>query len=188
MPSKWGEGPRAVPAVQVVLGGGGLLLLYAAWSMDQGWADRHFLPAWAYAWETQLRILAWLRLVVAAAGLAVLLLLCPWAARAVAAGRGRQALGSVLTASAAVALAFVAVELILHARTWRSSQERWDNQEPLRTADAEYGWTFVPNHAGTLALHGRTLHYDTGPLGYRVAAPGKAAFNGLRRSPARSRR
>src|SRR5438309_725336 len=120
MPSKSGQGRRAATAVQVVLGGAGLLLLAAAWSMDQGWADRHFLPAWAYAWETQLRILFWLRVAVALVGALVLLLLRPWAARAVAAGRGRAALVSVLTAGAAVALAFVAVEFILHARTWRS--------------------------------------------------------------------
>jgi hypothetical protein len=74
----------------------------------------------------------------------------------------------------AVAAAFAAVEAILHTRTWLSAQERWDRQEPLRAPDAEYGWTFVPNHAGTLALHGRTLHYDAGPYGYRVAKAGAA--------------
>jgi len=175
MPSNGGDARRpAAAAVQLLGAALGLVILYAAWRMDAAWADRHFLPAWAYSWETQLRILFWLRVAVALAGLAVLLLLTPWAARAAAAGRGRRALGSALAALAAVALAFVAVELLLHTRGWQSAQERWDSQEPLRARDADYGWTFVPNHRGTVALHGRTVHYATGPFGYRVEAAGKA--------------
>ena len=174
MPSKGAESSRTAAAVHGVLAALGIAILYAAWTMDQGWADRHFLPAWAYSWDTQLRILFWARIAVALAGLAVLLALRPWAVRAAAAGRGRQALGQALAALLAIAFAFVAVELVLHTRTWQSAQERWDAQEPLRARDADYGWTFVPNHAGTVSLHGRTVHYATGPSGYRVAAPGGA--------------
>jgi lysophospholipase L1-like esterase len=174
MPSSEGEARPRAAGVQLLCAAVGLALLFAAWSMNGGWAERHFLPAWAYPWETQLKVLLGLRIVVAATGLAILLLLRPWAARAVVAGRGRQALTSAATAAAAVALAFVAVEIILHTRTWQSAQERWDKQEPLRARNAEYGWTFVPNHAGKVALHGRMIHYDTGPHGYRVAAAGEA--------------
>src|SRR3954451_1212401 len=158
MPPDGGDARRAAAGTQLLAATAGLVILYAAWRMDQGWADRHFLPAWAYPWETQLKILLGLRIVVAGAGLAMLLLIRPWAARAAAAGRGRQALASAVTAIVAVALAFVAVEIVLHTRTWQSAQERWDSQEPLRTRDADYGWAFVPNHAGTVALHGRTVH------------------------------
>src|SRR5438067_6497072 len=173
MPSNGGDRRSAVLAVQLLLGALGLAILYAAAAMSEGWAGRHFLPAWAYPWETQLRILFWLRVLVAAAGAAVLLLLRPWAARAAAAGRGQQALTSAATAGLAILLAFVAVETLLHLRTWRSAQERWDTQEPLRARDPVYGWSFVPNHAGTARLHGGTVHYDTGPFGYRVAAAGQ---------------
>jgi hypothetical protein len=174
MPSNGGDARRAAAGVQLLAAAAGALVLYAAWRMDEGWAARHFLPAWAYSWDTQLRILLGLRIAVAAAGLAILLLLRPWAARAAAARRGRQALASAAAALAAIALAFVAAEGILHTRTWLSAQERWDRQEPLRAPDREYGWTFAPDHAGSLALHGRTLHYDTGPFGYRVARAGLA--------------
>jgi hypothetical protein len=174
MPSNGGDARRAAAAVQLLAAAAGLGLLYGAWSMDRGWADRHFLPAWAYPWETQLSILSWLRIVIAAFGLAVLLLLRPWAARAAAARRGRQALGSALAATLAVILAFGVVEIVLQTRAWRSPQERWDRQEPLRMRDADYGWTFVPDHAGAALLHGRTVHYDTGPDGYRVAKAGQA--------------
>jgi hypothetical protein len=174
MPSNGGEARRGVTAVQLVAAACGIGLLIGAWSMDEEWANRHFLPAWAYGWDTQLRILLTLRIVVAVAALAVLVPLRRWAVRAVRAGRGRQAGMSALMAVLAVAAALVAVELILHTRTWLSTQERWDKQEPLRARDADYGWTFVPNHAGRVALHGRIVHYDTGPFGYRTATAGAA--------------
>lgn len=158
-------------AVQAVLGAAGAGLLYLAWRMDGGWADRHFLPAWAYPWETQLRILLGLRLAVATAALVVLLLIRPRTARAVAAGRGGQALVTALASIAAFAAALAVAEAVLHTRGWRSTQERWDKEEPLRARDPEYGWTFAPNHAGAVALHGRTVHYPTGPHGYRIPAP-----------------
>jgi hypothetical protein len=51
-------------------------------------------------------------------------------------------------------------------------QERWD-QEPQRVRNAEYGWSFMPNHAGSVVLNGRAVHYATGPFGYRAARPGE---------------
>ena len=160
-------------AVNSALAVAGAAILFLAWRMDGGWTERHFLPAWAYPWETQLRILFWLRLAVAAAGL-IVLLIRPRIARAVLAGRGRQALVTALTSVASVAAAFLVVEGILHTRSWRSTQERWDKEEPLRAPDADYGWTFAGNHAGTVAFHGRTVHYAAGPHGYRIPAPGAA--------------
>jgi hypothetical protein len=174
MPSNGGHARRAGRPVQILTAAAGFAILYGAWCMDRGWADRHFLPAWAYPWETQLGILLALRIALVGAGLLVLLLLRPWAARAVATGRGRQALGSALAVLLAVAAAFIVAEAVLHTRTWRSTQERWDMQEPLRARDPEYGWTFVPNHSGTETLHGRTIHYATGPRGYRTPSAGAA--------------
>ena len=174
MPANEASQRRAATAVAAALAALGAAILLAAWAMDRGWADRHFLPAWAYPWEMQLRILFWIRVIVAAAGAAVLLLLLPWAVRRTAAGRGREALRSSVAALIALAAAFAAAEAILHTRTWRSTQERWDKEEPLRARDADYGWTFVANHAGTVQLHGRTVHYATGPDGMRIPAAGAA--------------
>jgi len=172
-----GKRPRSgggTAAAHALLGALGLALLFVAWRMDGGWAERHCLPSWAYPWETQLRILLGIRIAIALAGLLLLVLIRPWAARAVARGRGRQALATALTVLLAIAAAFGAVEGSLHTRTWRSTQERWDNQEPLRAPDADYGWTFVPDHGGSVPLHGRVVHYATGPNGYRVASAGAA--------------
>jgi hypothetical protein len=149
----------------------GAVLLLLALGMGEGWAHRHFLPAWAYGWDVQLRVLLVLRLLVGAAGLAVLLLFRPWLVSAVKSGRGRQALFTLLTSTLAVAAALAVTEGVLRTGTWRSVQERWD-QEPVRTRDPLYGWAFLPNHVGNVRLDGRIIHYATGPYGYRAPAAG----------------
>lgn len=168
-----GNSRGAARAANVLLALAGAALLLLALRMGEGWAARHFLPAWAYGWDVQLRILLALRLTVAASGLAVLLLLRPWLVRAFRAGRGRQALVALLTSSLAVILSLAATEGVLRTRTWRSVQERWD-QEPKRVRDAEYGWAFAPDHEGTVQLNGKTVHYATGPYGYRAPRAGVA--------------
>ncbi|MEA3060366.1 MAG: hypothetical protein QOJ94_147 [Sphingomonadales bacterium] len=164
-----GTGAAKAASLAGWLAGAALLLL--ALRMGEGWAHRHFLPAWAYGWETQLRILLVLRLIVAAAALVVLFLLRPWLARVFRAGRGRQALFTLLTSALAVAAALAVTEGVIRIKTWRSVQERWD-QEPVRTREPLYGWGFLPNHAGNVRLGGRTIHYATGPYGYRTPAAG----------------
>src|SRR4051794_18336157 len=101
---------------------GAALLLFAL-RMGGGWAHRHFLPAWAYGWDVQLRILLALRLLVAVAGLIVLLLLRPWLVRAFRSGRGRQALVAMLTSTLAIVAALAVTEGVLRTETWRSVQE-----------------------------------------------------------------
>ncbi|MEA3033919.1 MAG: hypothetical protein QOH86_1935 [Sphingomonadales bacterium] len=164
-------GTRAAKAANLAgwLVGAAVLLL--ALRMGEGWAHRHFLPAWAYDWDTQLRILLLLRLIVAATGLIVLFLFRPWLVRAFRAGRGRQALIALLTSALAVIAALAVTEGVIRTKTWRSVQERWD-QEPVRTREPLYGWGFLPNHEGTVRLDGRIVHYATGPYGYRAPAAG----------------
>jgi hypothetical protein len=149
----------------------GTLFLMAALLMDASWQWHHFLPTWAFPWSIELRILSALRLLVAAIGLAVIFLLRPWLARAFAAGRGRQAMVSCATTVIATIAAFAAAEGILQTGTWHSVQEHWD-QEPQRIRDAEYGWAFKPDHAGSVELNGHPVHYATGPFGYRAPQAG----------------
>jgi hypothetical protein len=167
-----GSSKRHAAAANFAMLALGLLPLLLASRMGEGWARRHFLPAWAYGWPVQLRILLVLRIAIAAAGLAVLLLARPWLVRAIQAGRGRGALLSAATSFLAVVAALAATEGILRTRTWRSTQERWDLQEPLRVRDPVYGWRFAPNHEGTVRLDGRVVHYATGPFGYRSPRAG----------------
>jgi hypothetical protein len=149
----------------------GTLSLVAALRMDASWRWHHFLPTWAFPWSVELRILLVLRLLVAALGLAVIVLLRPWLVRAVAAGRGRHATISCITTAIAVMAAFAATEGVLQTRSWHSVQEHWD-QEPQRIRNAEYGWAFKPDHAGSVGLKGHPVHYATGPFGYRAPQAG----------------
>jgi hypothetical protein len=167
------SGAGAARAANLAFWLAGAALLLLALRMGEGWAHRHFLPAWAYGWDVQMRILLALRLIVAATGLAILLLLRPWLVRAFRAGRGCPALLTLLTSALAVVAALAVTEGVLRTKSWRSVQERWD-QEPVRTREPLYGWNFLPNHAGTVRLDGRTVHYATGPYGYRAPAAGVA--------------
>src|SRR3954470_9725458 len=173
-------GRRGAAAANLLLGLAGAALLLLALRMGEGWASRHFLPAWAYGWDAQLRILLALRLFLAAVGLAILFLLRPWLVRACQAGRARPALFTLLSSAMAVILSLAVTEGVLRTRTWRSVQERWD-QEPKRVRDADYGWAFAPDREGTVRLNGKTVHYATGPFGYR--APRAGAGPDFARSP-----
>jgi hypothetical protein len=154
-------------------GAAGLALILLAGAAGRGWTEWHFLPAWAWPWETQLRILLVLRIVVGLIGLLVILIVRPRLARGTANGRGREILIGGLSALLAVIAAFGATEGVLRTRTWRSVQERFDRAEPRRIGDPILGWTFVPDHGGRNFFGGRIVHYATEAHGYRVAAIGQ---------------
>ena len=164
---------RNALVANIGIGALGLLCLVASVRMGPAWQWAHFLPNWGWSWSIQAKILLVLRVLVALVGAIVLVLLRPWLVRAIGTGRGHQTLVSALAALLAVAAACAVTEGILHTRAWRSVQERWD-QEPQRVANAEYGWAFKPDHAGTVILNGHPVHYATGPFGYRAPRPGVA--------------
>jgi hypothetical protein len=166
-----GGSKRKAAIADVALTGLAFLLVAGAIAAGRAWAESHFLPAWAWSWDVEMEILLVLRLAVAAAGFALLLVVRPWLGGAIRAGRGRMALGQAALALAAAFAGLAAAEAILHLRSWRSTQERWD-QQPLRARDPEIGWTFVPDRAGSVAIGGRTIHYAVDGYGDRVRAPG----------------
>jgi hypothetical protein len=163
--------PGAGRAANLAVGLAGLLLIALAAAAGPGWADRHFLPSFAWSRAFQIGLIQALRALLAATGLAVFLFVRPRVARAFAAGKGRALLLSVLSASLAVIAAFAAAEAVLHTRAWHANQERWGDREPLRRRDALLGWTFVPNHFGRRIVEGRRIDYVTDAFGYRVRAP-----------------
>ena len=149
------------------------MLVLAAAAAGRGWAEAHFLPAWAWSWDVQLRILRVLRIVVAVIGL-LLMLVASRIARGVAAGRGREIAFATISGLVAVIAAFAVTEGVLRTQTWHSVQERPDFAEPMRVRDPILGWRFRPNHAGLVHLGGRPVHYATESHGYRVQAVGQA--------------
>jgi hypothetical protein len=150
----------------------GVALIALAGAAGQDWADRHFLPTFAWSRAFQLGLIDGLRVLLALVGLFLLLFVRPLVARIVKAGRGGRLLVSTLSASLAVAAALATTEGILHTRTWQATQERWGSKEPLRQRDDLLGWTFVPNHHGQHDTDGRAIDYATDRFGYRVARAG----------------
>ncbi len=147
----------------------GLVLVGLAAAAGRGWAEAHFLPAWAWPWDVQLRILLVLRIVAAFAGL-VLMLAAPRLARRVAEGCGRDIAFAAVSGLVAVVAAFGLTEGVLRTQTWHSVQERSDLAEPMRVRDPLLGWRFKADHAGLVHLGGRTVHYATESHGYRAQA------------------
>ncbi|MEA3004048.1 MAG: hypothetical protein QOH81_2836 [Sphingomonadales bacterium] len=156
-----------------MVGAAGALLVLLAAAAGPGWAERHFLPAWAWSWDVQLRIVLVLRILIALAGLLLILVVRPRLARGIEKGRGREIMFGSLSALLAVTTALAATEGVLRTRSWRSVQERSDNAEPRRVRDPILGWTFLPNHQGSVPLGGRIVRYATDAHGYRIAQVGR---------------
>jgi hypothetical protein len=163
---------RAALAWNVVVALAGVALIVLAGAAGQNWADRHFLPTFAWSRAFQIGLIDGLRVLLALIGLFLLLFVRPRVARTVKAGRGGRLLVSALSASLAVVAALATTEGILHSRTWLATQERWGGKEPLRQRDDLLGWAFVPNHHGQAEVDGRTIDYATDRFGYRVPAAG----------------
>ena len=163
---------RAALAANLGVAFAGLALIALAAAAGRGWADRHFLPTFAWSRAFQIGLIDALRILLALLGLLLILLVRPRVARIVKAGRGGRLLVSSLSAALAVAAALATTEGILHTRTWRATQERWGGKEPLRQRDDLTGWTFVPDHHGQAVIDGRTIDYATDRFGYRVARAG----------------
>ena len=163
---------RAALAANLGVTLAGLVLIGLAAAAGQAWADRHFLPTFAWSRAFQIGLIDVLRVLLALVGLLLILFVRPRVARIVKAGRGGRLLISTLSASLAIVAALAATEGILHTRTWRATQERWGSKEPQRQRDDLLGWSFVPDHHGQAMVDGRAVDYATDRLGYRVAAAG----------------
>jgi hypothetical protein len=163
---------RAALAWNVVVVLGGVALIVLAGAAGQDWADRHFLPTFAWSRAFQIGLIDGLRVLLALIGLFLLLFVRPRVARVVKAGRGGRLLVSTLSAALAVVAALATTEGILHTRTWQATQERWGGKEPLRQRDDLLGWAFVPDHHGQAVIDGRAVDYATDRFGYRVARAG----------------
>jgi len=150
----------------------GLALVGLAIAAGRGWADRHFLPTFAWSRDFQMRIVLMLRALLGSLGLFVIFVMRPRVVRAVAAGRGRQMALTAFSALLAIVAAIGTTEAVLRTKTWRATQEHWGSQEPIRQPDRELGWKFVPDHAGRARFLARSVAYATDNRGYRVNAVG----------------
>jgi hypothetical protein len=141
----------------------GLALVVATAAANQAWLDRHFLPSFFVPRQWYVWIESAVRLVIAAAGFALLL--------------GRRRVARLLTDAPALTLAVIAAavlaaaagEFVLRAVTFRPTEWLRAEEEPQRREDAELGWVLAAGRTGHSRVGGRPIDYAIDAAGYRVA-------------------
>jgi hypothetical protein len=157
--------PRGV--AELAVAAAGLALVAAALAANQAWLDRHFLPSFLIARLWYVRLETFMRVVLAASGLGLIL-----AARPLAARLTPRAMRTALQVALAAALALAAAEFALQRVHLRPAEWRRVDEEPRRQPDPRLGWTFVPGRTGYSLSGGRTIEYAFDAAGYRVRRAG----------------
>lgn len=150
----------------------GIALIAAAWGADLAWFDRHFLPDFFIARAVRVSVLQALRIVVAMIGLGMVAVGLartrqPAQSQSFPSRSGRETLVLAALIMGALAAAALATEMELRTKAWHALKFH-GRGEPLRIADAQVGWVFLPNHRGSALVAGRKVDYVTDENGFRV--------------------
>ena len=143
----------------------GTVFLLCAGFATQRWLDRHFLPSWFLPRPWLVLIESSVRVVLAAAGVWLVVWLRPRAGRLSA-----SAPGAVMRSAIAIVLALGAGELVLRHVELRPAGWLVPEEEPRRRRDSRLGWTFEPARTGH-AAGARVIDYSFDAAGYRVRRP-----------------
>ena len=149
--------------VEIAVAAIGGAFLACALAANQRWLDSHFLPSWFLPRPWYVAIESFVRVVMAALGVCLVLFARPRIGRAVARAPARA-----LHAAIAAVLALGASELVLRGMHLRAAEWLAPDEEPRRRVDARLGWTFVPARTGHNTVGGRVIEYALDPAGYRV--------------------
>jgi hypothetical protein len=152
---------RVIVEIAVAAIGGAFLA--GALAANQRWLDSHFLPSWFLPRPWYVVLESFVRVMVAALGVCLVLFARPRIGRAVARAPARA-----VDAAIAAVLALGAGELVLRRVHLRAAEWLVPDEEPRRRVDARLGWTFVPARTGHNAVGGRAIEYALDPAGYRV--------------------
>ena len=153
-------------AVQLVLALAGLALIGCAIAADREWLDAHFLPGFYVTESLYVAMLFRARVTAVILGALLALALRRPLARLLV----RHPL-LALQVALAVALSFVAAELILRREPFRGTEEARAHEEPRRRLDPVLGWTIVPFRTGPWDRYGIPITYVFDRYGYRVRSP-----------------
>ena len=164
---------RAGAIVNLLFLGAGIGLIVVAIAMDRAWLDRHVLPHMFLTRGQQLLWWAVERGAVLIAGLGLVALLRPRAARAVRQGRGWALVRHGLILLVTIVFSLIACELILRTPWWRGIDHWAATEEPLRAADARLGWTLVGGRSGREEFNGRRILYHVDAGGHRIGDPAR---------------
>jgi hypothetical protein len=157
---------RVVAEIAVALIG--IALLACAIGADQAWLDQHFLPSFVTARRTFVLAATIARVVTAALGAALALVVRSRVGRFVARVGAGTLFADAARVSLAVALALGTSEFVLRHTFQRAVEEVPADQVPFRHRDPRLGWTFVPERTGRDTVGGRVIEYAFDAAGYRV--------------------
>jgi len=148
----------------------GLALLVGAWRADWHWYEVH--ATWCYCAQTGRQVGLWRFWRGAAIGGGALLLVLgvPALGRRAERVRGGELLAWVTRLGAAVLLAAVASEALLHAFPRRHKQGLY--LDAAWEPDDRYGWLPAAARDTEIRIQGRTLRFVTDENRYRVRSPG----------------
>jgi hypothetical protein len=152
---------RVIVEIAVAAIGGAFLA--GALAANQRWLDSHFLPSWFLPRPWYVVLESFVRVVMAALGVCLVLFARPRIGRAVARAPARA-----VHAAIAAVLALGAGEVVLRRVHLRAAEWLVPDEEPRRRVDSRLGWTFVPARTGHNAVGGRAIEYALDPAGYRV--------------------
>ena len=146
----------------------GVALLACAVGANQRWLDRHFLPAYNVSRHAYVLVESFARVVTAAIGAALALVVRPRLGRLIARVPASTLVADAARIALAVALALGASEVVLRYMFSRATEEQPADEEPLRRPDQTLGWIFVPARTGRDTVGGRAVEYAFDSAGYRV--------------------
>lgn len=160
--------PLRASIMEAMMAAAGAGVILAALCANQAWFDSHFLPVFFLSRRLYVFGEACARTVMAAIGLAAVLVLRPAAGRLAARLSPASLAAGCLRATLALGLALGVSELGLRAAFPRAQEEPPPTEEPLCRHDSRLGWTFTPSRVGRVVVAGRPIDYAFDARGYRA--------------------
>ena len=151
------------PVLEIAIAIAGGTLVFMALAANQPWLDRHFFPSFFMPRRWYVTVETGVRVMLAAIGVVVVIVLRPRIARLDVRQPGRA-----VPVVIAALLAAGAGELMLRATRMRPIGWLVAEDEPRRRPDPRLGWTLTPNRIGRGTIGGRFVEYAIDPAGYRV--------------------
>ncbi len=155
-------GARVIAEIVVASIGGAFLA--CAIVANQRFLDRHFVPSFFLPWHWNVVLETFGRLVMAALGGWLLIVVRSRAGR-FASQTPTRAVHVVI----ATVLALGASNLMLRRVNLRPAEWLSAKDEPRRRPDPQLGWTWVPERTGQKSIGGRVIDYAIDRAGYRVS-------------------
>ena len=161
-------------AAVLLVGAISMMLLLLAGRMTHNWSEHHLLPDILVRSDWLMTVVQTERLILAAVGLLLLLLIMPRSGRSFA-QRGRAALRA-LAIGLAMLLAIPISEFAIQLFSGRIGNSWNSRDEPLRRIDQQLGWTFIPSRSVNDPEFPSRPLYVIDNHGYRVP-PGVKALD-----------